>query len=369
MHRLLRDDSLAAVCGIGQSLSASEGISAGVDWELASWTSRYSEIVPQTLALQLKALRASLPQVIEFDNSQARLPLESVDIDAEKEEFEVSDDVASITGSGLKEILEECPGIVNGRAVRLLRVVSDADGISAKITLQPVRYFDHLRTNMQMDRTLPGGKTLREIVHPGGALEPLETSKLANPLGVDVLLFTRTGDLIVQKRSMGMSVRPGALAPSVSGGFLWQDIAEPGTTTLADVPVWREAVEELGIAREALRDIVFLGVTRELARGGQPEAFFAGVVDATRDGIKAAWRTADDAWESSELRFYPIGMRAVTRLESAQEFAELRAIVADFNQLVLNEASVTLQANVALWLSWKESEALRPDAAPSARMP
>ena len=156
-----------------------------------------------------------------------------------------------------------------------------------------------------------------------------------------------------------MAVRPGALAPSASGGLEWKDVRAGGVKSLRDVPIWREATEELGIEGRLLRNLMFLGVARELARGGQPEAFFAGVVDATREQIETCWHGAEDSWETSELRFYSLGPLAARELESPHEAAELRDVVSRFNEASLGEASVTLQTNISLWLSWKESEATR----------
>lgn len=350
--RILELNELQFVLGL-KGIENGGGNSA-VDWVQAEWPLVYSGFVDRSVRLNLPDREVRVPQIVEFDNSVGRIPMASIEVRAIDDPFRLDPEIEHLTQAVIDEIRLAHLGITNGTSVRLAGCSSEAD--HGELRVQPVGHFDYLRTNLQMDRPLEGDVTLRQLAHPQGVLEPLEASKTANPLGVDILLFTAEGEMIVQKRSTRMAVRPGALAPSASGGFDWTDVA--GAATLADVPVWREATEELGISGEQIRDMRVLGITRELARGGQPEAFFAGIVDARRDEIEASWQAAKDRWENSEIRFYDLGSESVAGLSEPEEFRCLEAAVADFNEETLDEASVTLQANVALWLAWKRTEAL-----------
>jgi 8-oxo-dGTP pyrophosphatase MutT (NUDIX family) len=60
-------------------------------------------------------------------------------------------------------------------------------------------------------------------------------------------------------------------------------IAAGGRLSHLDAP--REMVEELGIQRREIRQRHFLGITRELIRGGAPEMFYAIDVDLSADEI------------------------------------------------------------------------------------
>lgn len=55
----------------------------------------------------------------------------------------------------------------------------------------------------------------------------------------------------------------------------WRDLAGLHGARLADLDVLRELEEELGVRREEVVTRRWLGLTRELARGGAPELFYA----------------------------------------------------------------------------------------------
>lgn len=109
------------------------------------------------------------------------------------------------------------------------------------------------------------------MVHPNGKLEPFEDSLLANHIGVNVLAFTSEGDLIIPVRSKEVSYAPLELAASISGAVTANDVADG--RPIQEHVIIREGLEELGLMRNEIVDesIKFLGLTRELLRGGKPE--------------------------------------------------------------------------------------------------
>lgn len=75
-------------------------------------------------------------------------------------------------------------------------------GVSEKsLRFQGCSYFDYVSTNLALDYPLDVGGSLRKQVHAQGRLEPLEASMLANSCGVNGLVFSRDGQLIIQHRS------------------------------------------------------------------------------------------------------------------------------------------------------------------------
>lgn len=96
-------------------------------------------------------------------------------------------------------------------------ISADGDATQLTLTLQPVMYSDYLRTNLLLDYRADQRRSLRSMVHARGTLEAMRECKLANILGVNVLVFTADGTLIMQRRSQAVAFRRGDLAPAGSG--------------------------------------------------------------------------------------------------------------------------------------------------------
>jgi hypothetical protein len=137
------------------------------------------------------------------------------------------------------------------------------------LAVQPVSYAVSLRTNFALDAPLPAGGTLRERVHPGGRLGPVEASRLGDHLGVNALVLAADGALALRRRSARLAFRPGELAPSSSGAATLADAAAAADAR----DLLRETDEELGLGRGDVASVALLGVARELIRGGKPEIF------------------------------------------------------------------------------------------------
>lgn len=150
---------------------------------------------------------------------------------------------------------------------RLRGVRRTSDGVT--LVVQPADYAAALRTNFAMDAPLPGGGTVRGRVHAGGRLGPVEASRLADHLGVNALVLAADDALVLRRRSARAAFRPGALAPSSSGAVALADAAAARDART----LLRETEEELGVRAEDVRAVEFLGLARELVRGGKPELF------------------------------------------------------------------------------------------------
>jgi hypothetical protein len=157
----------------------------------------------------------------------------------------------------------------------------DWDDDTKTLTFQSCYYFDYLQTNLALDFPQQPLGTLRQQVTHNGQLEALRDSRLANPTGINGLIFSNDGYIIFQHRSENVIIRPGELCSGFSGTIDKIDIdhaiASGGLLCHLDVP--REMVEELGIQRKWIKSRHFLGITRELIRGGQPEMFYSLDVD------------------------------------------------------------------------------------------
>ncbi|HEX2209484.1 MAG TPA: hypothetical protein VHG93_17530 [Longimicrobium sp.] len=155
--------------------------------------------------------------------------------------------------------------------------LTDWDAERRVLVFQGCSYLDYLGTNLSLDAPRDVGKPLREELVYDGTLEPLVESALANSTGVNGLVFTSDGYLIYQKRREDVLLRSGELCSGFSGTIDRIDVEHAvragGTLAVMDVP--REMVEELGVRRGEVVHRTFLGITRELIRGGAPEMFYA----------------------------------------------------------------------------------------------
>lgn len=186
--------------------------------------------------------------------------------------------------------------LFDGRVVRLADISSDG-----AVSLCPASYFDALSTNFAMDhRPDARRETLRQLLHGGTrALDRFCDSRLANHIGVVCMLETADGMLVAPRRSGNVANRPGSLSASASGALDPADIGPVGVgrfalSTLAKA-AFRETFEELGVDMTQLR---FLGLLRELLRGGKPEFYFYGRTPASLHTVSARLRKATGRGET-----------------------------------------------------------------------
>ncbi len=227
--------------------------------------------------------RSFLPQVVVIS------PTKNWDENSIRVELEPADFQAPVpVRIGLEFYRRNMDGSVkkiffDGENARLLDWVVD----DRKLVFQGSSYFDYLQTNLSLDTPLPVVGSLRKQLAVNGRLESLQNSKLANATGINGLLFSNDGHLIIQKRGDNVLIRPGELCSGFSGTVDKIDIAhavkEGGR--LADLDTLREMAEELGIKYGEVAVRRFVGLTRELIRGGTPEMFYALDVNLSVDVI------------------------------------------------------------------------------------
>jgi hypothetical protein len=172
----------------------------------------------------------------------------------------------------------------NGENARLLGY----DKKNQTLTFQGARYFDWVMTNLSLDAERSPLPTLREETSEGNKLQALNDSPLTNITGINGLIFSNDGYMIYQQRLKNVLVRPGQLCSGFSGTVDKIDIEHlirSKNPILPELDSAREAVEEIGILRSNVNKIIFLGLTRELIRGGTPEMFYAVDLDIDRRTI------------------------------------------------------------------------------------
>lgn len=276
-----------------------------VDWALPDWPLRYRGEAAKFLPIQRQGRDVLLPQVLVHENSTGR-PIGDFNLKFEfhAAPFAVHAAVRARTERAFAAVsrrLRRRATFYNEEAVRLTGVVERAHHLS--LQTQPASYESYLHTNLLLDYQR-GGPTLRDQIHGNGLLDDLHSSALANILGINILAFTADGRLVLQKRSTKVDVRPGELAPAGSGSVTRGDAEAARSANLRPAVILREATEETGFTADTAQpgSLIYLGVTRELIRGGKPEIFFAVQSRLSETEIRARAAKAQDRQEFTRLR-------------------------------------------------------------------
>lgn len=167
------------------------------------------------------------------------------------------------------------------------------------LVLQPAYYQDQVVSNHErvLDKDIPSlapPRKARTLAFGGGGeLLPLETSPLANTLGVACMIRVAQGRWVVSVRSRSVAYGAGELGCSSSGALMWNDGGQqPG----GDFVSWctggmaRELKEELGIRSTRFK---YLGLAREMRRAGKPQLFFfLDLPETSFESIRAEWAAA-----------------------------------------------------------------------------
>lgn len=253
-----------------------------------------------------------IPCAVAFDNIDRDGPIYHVDqvIISQEDDcsaFVLDEDTQQATRGILREYLDKADMLLpeerrpkDGTALRL-RDILEQDG-RLVLRVQDVHYHSYVRTNLLAEHKADGRQaTIREVLFPGG-LEDLPTSRCGNVLGINVLVVTRDGYLVLQQRSHKVLTFPCRLGPSASGTLTPRQ--RLGRTSVVDMMVGGELGEELALAAgDFARDQVhFLGIGRDLFRNGNPDMFFFARTSRPWDEVQKGWRErADDRAETEAL--------------------------------------------------------------------
>jgi hypothetical protein len=237
--------------------------------------------------------------------------------------------------------------------------VRDCAHSGNRLTLEvrPLFYDDVLATHYALDVDWMGHASLREflLARTPGSLGPLKGSLVPNILGINVLLFTSTGSLILQKRSRNVAVRAGELCASSSGGASPDDITRVGT-----LRIMREVAEELAIDSAKIRtdSIRLLGIARDFVSHGVVESYFCADTLATDLEIIAKRGSAPDRLEHTRIFVFHFGDELVhgsLRYNSARR-ASFDRKVDELIRVHGRYFSAPLFSALALWQKYRLSE-------------
>ncbi|SDW79369.1 hypothetical protein [Roseicitreum antarcticum] len=231
----------------------------------------------------------------------------------------------------------------NSNVIRLERV--DVQPGGARLHIQRATYHDQASSNLILDFVGNGrAPTLREALRreSPGRLPDLDDRRLANSLGVTVLVFYRdardnwTPFLVPRTRATAVLNR-GLWSDSASGAAQWPKDAETAPKTFDAYildDLHQEMESEIGLFPEDLTALLPLAIGREIMRAGKPQMFFIGFTQLSRPQLLKRMETARkknlrNPIEPEEIYRMPLLRRAPTPDDPSQIHAVYEDAVVD----------------------------------------
>lgn len=314
---------------------------------------RYSSEKENLLKLKIDTLEWLLPHKVVFDNTNTCLPINSIStqLDTAHPEYRIP---TKIEGKAEDILAEIGHHFYDSTAIRLNGIRAGINSIA--LIVSKVSYWQYIATNYAMDALLTEKgwtRSLRDVVHPTNQLCKLEESLLANHIGIGTLIFTLDNYLVLSIRPKDrIGIWRQQITPSISGATSYDDDMHYARS--APIAGWmREGREELGIENSDFAEdsSVFLGLTRELLRGGKPEMFFATQLNLTKAKLEQKFKKARDRWESKEYRW----LEFTSPLTPPSTEKERGIFLQEFLQLLdqyRSQLAPPAQANLALWFKY-----------------
>ena len=168
------------------------------------------------------------------------------------------------------------------------------------VTLHTSRtyYFHMLLTNRCMDYKLDCDMSVREIYEFNSTVSKLSESKLSNQIGINGMIITSDGYLLVEKRDHKKTTWKNKFAQPISLALKATDLDfgnadfiktdEEGNNLLVSV-IKKTMEQNFGFLEEDYETITlnenFLGLARDLLEGGKPNLYFYVVLKESSDEV------------------------------------------------------------------------------------
>ena len=234
----------------------------------------------------------------------------------------------------------------NNVTIRLRDVFYDGETLT--LETERSQYFFMLITNRCMDYKLGNGLSVREVYEYNSTVSPLSDSKLGNQIGINGLIFTRDGYLLLEKRGKKKATWKDKFAQPISLAMKEKDLGLNGGVLGAAPECAEEAFKKI-ILKTVLknyglteRDLVpfsmahnFFGIARDLLEGGKPNLYFYVVADMTAAEFKIfmekkARMAAEARADVAKVRQYGLPVLSRDKLDSDFFLVDHRKITIDF---------------------------------------
>lgn len=156
------------------------------------------------------------------------------------------------------------------------------------------RYFHMLMTNRCMDYQFYDDMTLRKIYEYGKQITPLKESVFGNQIGINGLVISKDGYVLIEKRDHHKTTWKNKFAQSISlalkesdlklkKGAILKNTPEEATEKLRNI-IYKTLKDNFGLTADDLEEFSietnFLGLARDILEGGKPNIYFYVVTKA-----------------------------------------------------------------------------------------
>ena len=157
-----------------------------------------------------------------------------------------------------------------------------------------------LLTNRCMDFKIPSGMSVRSLYEFNSKITPLNESKLSNQIGINGMIITSDGYLLLEKRDRKKTTWKNKFAQPISLALKASDLKLSSNDVMKDTLEYAEE-KMLGVIIKTIKTNFgltendydkltlsesFLGVARDLLEGGKPNLYF--VVTLNKDSKEVA---------------------------------------------------------------------------------
>lgn len=166
-------------------------------------------------------------------------------------------------------------------------------GLEAIIEVEPTPYYYSIITNFSCDLPIGRNKSLRDILEPlilvASPKQPLRTIEeskdlpISNHVGINILIVTKNGDLLLSERSSFVAVEQHKIGHTVAGSLDWKTLVylasnKGNKIALKDV-ILQELAEKEEISSPKPEDYKFypIALTRNLRFLGKPDIQLIGI--------------------------------------------------------------------------------------------
>ena len=174
----------------------------------------------------------------------------------------------------------------NNVTIRLRDV--DVDGETLVLHTERSNYIRMLLTNRCMDYALDNGMSIRDLYEYDRFVSPLDKSKLSNQIGINGMVLTSDGYLLVEKRDNSKTTWKNKFAQPISLALKENDVilnanreidsTEDDAAKSLFAVIRKTLKSNFGFTPDDYEDLTFqnnfLGLARDLLEGGKPNLYF-----------------------------------------------------------------------------------------------
>lgn len=149
-------------------------------------------------------------------------------------------------------------------------------------------YYHMLLTNRCMDYKIPSGMSVRSLYEFNNEITPLNDSKLSNQIGINGMIITSDGYLLLEKRDRKKTTWKNKFAQPISLALKASDLKLTANDIMEDSEEYAQkkllgVIEKtikvnFGLTKEDYEELSLktnlLGLARDLLEGGKPNLYF-----------------------------------------------------------------------------------------------